>query len=138
MVVMISTFGTAQTTKGTIAGVVTDKSGAVIPGATVTAASTETGDTRSALTGSNGEYRLETLTPGTYVVTVSASGFGKTKVEGVIVRTSILTSNNIQLVIGTTTAEVTVEASADTIQTESGELSKTISATAIQNMPYAS
>jgi hypothetical protein len=137
LVVMISTFGTAQTTKGTIAGVVSDKTGAVIPGATVTAASTETGDTRTAVTGSNGEYRLETLTPGVYVVTVSASGFGKTKVEGVVVRTSILTSNNIVLVIGTTAAEVTVEASADTIQTESGELSKTISATAIQNMPYS-
>jgi hypothetical protein len=136
MVVMLASFGTAQTTKGTIAGVVTDKSGAVIPGATVMV--TAEGETRSAVTGTNGEYRLEALTPGVYEVFVTAQGFSKTKIEGVTVRTSVVTSNNISLAVASTAAEVTVEAAADTIQTESGELSKTISSNSIQNLPYGS
>jgi hypothetical protein len=49
----------AQTTKGTIAGVVTDAQGLVVPGAAVTAASIETGDVRSTTTGPQGEYRIE-------------------------------------------------------------------------------
>lgn len=136
MLVLVASFAMAQTTKGTIAGVVTDKSGAVVPGATVTATAANGGDTRTATTGQSGEYRLETLTPGEYVVTVKAQGFAITKVSGVTVRTSIITSNNVAMEVAGTTETVTVEASADAIQTESGELSKTISSDAIVNLPY--
>lgn len=138
MLTMLVGIGVAQTTKGTIAGVVTDATGAVVPGATVTAAASAGGETRTTVTGSNGEYRLEPLTPGEYAVTVAAQGFSKTKVSGVVVRTSIITSNNVQLSIAATGETVEVIASADTIQTESGELSKTIAETAVQSLPYAS
>ena len=71
----------AQTTKGTIAGVITDAQDAVVPGAIVTAAPAEGGSVRSTTTGSNGEYRIETLVPGRYTLTVVAKGFAETIVR---------------------------------------------------------
>jgi hypothetical protein len=67
----------AQTTKGTIAGVVSDAQGLVVPGAAVTAAAVDGGDVRSTTTGPNGEYRIEALTLGKYTVTVKAKGSRK-------------------------------------------------------------
>jgi hypothetical protein len=138
ILVLLASFAVAQSTNGTIAGVVTDNTGAVVSGASVSATGVASGETRTAVTGTSGEYRIESLTPGPYVITVKASGFAHTKIEGVVVRTSTITSNNVSLQVATTNEEVTVAASADTIQTESGELSKTISTTAIQDLPYGS
>src|SRR5262245_46719876 len=58
-----------------IAGVVKDQSGAVIPGATVTARNVDTGLTRAAVSDSGGEYRLVSLPPGRYSVATELSGF---------------------------------------------------------------
>ncbi len=138
VLVVFASITIAQSTKGTIAGVVSDKSGAVVPGASVTATAVDGIDSRSVVSGSNGEYRIEPLTPGDYVVTVEAKGFAKTKVQGVVVHTSVITSNNIAVAIAGTTETVTVEAQSDAIQTESGELSKTLSTKAIQDLPYGS
>src|SRR5262249_40930334 len=58
-----------------VTGVVRDASGAIIPGATVTARNTDTGLTRTAVTDGQGEYRLPSLPPGKYAVTCELSGF---------------------------------------------------------------
>jgi hypothetical protein len=128
----------AQTTKGTIAGVVTDAQGLVVPGAAVTAAAVEGGDVRSTTTGSNGEYRIESLTLGKYTVTIRAKGFAETIVRDVAVNASIITSTNVELKIAGGVETVTVEAGAETIQTESGELSKTIAQVDVKDLPYSS
>ena len=100
----------AQTTKGTIAGVVTDAQGLVVSGASVTAAAMEGGDVRSTMTGPIGEYRIESLNLGRYTVTVKAKGFAETIVQGVAVNASIITSTNVELKIAGGTETVTVEA----------------------------
>jgi hypothetical protein len=138
LVIFVGAFGFAQSTNGTLAGTVTDSSGAVVSGATVTATSQTGSESRSATTGQSGEYRIESLTPGTYSIEIKASGFGTTKVSNVNVRTSAVTSSNVQMKIGNADTSVTVEASADAIQSESGELSKTIPQVAIVDLPYAS
>jgi outer membrane receptor protein involved in Fe transport len=138
MLVMLAGAAMAQSTNGTIAGVVTDKSGAVVSAAKVDVAGVASGEVRTTVTGNSGEYRFESLTPGEYTITVTASGFAKTKVEGVTVRTSVITSNNVALTVASSNEEVTVAAAADAIQTESGELSKTISTSAIEDLPYGS
>src|SRR3569623_1654062 len=94
LLVMLAGVAWAQASNGTIAGVVTDHSGAVVSGAAVSATGIASGETRTAVTGSSGEYRIESLTPGQYVITVKATGFATTIVEGVVVRTSTITSNN--------------------------------------------
>ena len=62
---------------GDITGTVTDPSGAVVSGATVTLKSDANGSTRNTTSGSNGTYRFPLLSPGSYTVTVTASGFSK-------------------------------------------------------------
>jgi Carboxypeptidase regulatory-like domain/TonB-dependent Receptor Plug Domain len=137
MLVLVGTLA-AQTTKGTIAGVVSDAQGLVVSGASVTAAAMEGGDVRSATTGPIGEYRIESLSLGRYTVTVRAKGFAETIVEGVAVNASIITSTNVELKIAGGTETVTVEAGAETVQTESGELSKTIPQVDVKDLPYIS
>jgi hypothetical protein len=128
----------AQTTRGSIAGVISDSSGAVISNATVSATPEAGGEARSVTTGSNGEYRIESLNPGLYRVEASAQGFSKKTVEHVAVRTSQIASTSLALQVGNASETVTVEAGADQIQTETGELSKTIPVQEIRDLPYIS
>ncbi len=63
-----------QTITATLTGSVSDATGAIIPGATVAATNTSTGVSRSTVSSETGEYRISSLTPGTYEVTVERSG----------------------------------------------------------------
>lgn len=128
----------AQATKGTIAGTVSDKTGAVVTGASVTAAAKNGGETRTTTTGGNGEYRIESLNPGVYIVTVSSPNFSTAKVENVEVNTSLVTSVNVKLEVGGGEQSITVEATAAQVQTESGDLSKTIPLKGVRDLPLAS
>src|SRR5580698_9301817 len=90
----------AQSSDGTIVGTVTDTSGAAVPKAKVTAASKELGIERSTTTDTAGGYRIENLLPGTYVVTVEASGFSHFELAGIHVKGSLEVSANASLQIG--------------------------------------
>lgn len=70
----------AQLPTATILGDVKDSSGAVVAGAKVTARDTDTGQTRTAITGQDGAYRLDALQVGNYEITAEKSGF-KTEVQ---------------------------------------------------------
>ena len=131
--------GFAQATNGTIAGSVVDAAGAVVVGATVTATSLETGDKRSATTNKVGAYRIESLLPGNYRVEVTADTFAKTTVDKTVVNASVITSVNVTLRPGS--ASTSVEVSADTVaalKTDSGELSDTLSAREVNDLPISS
>jgi outer membrane receptor protein involved in Fe transport len=127
----------AQTSKGTIAGTVTDASGAGVPGATVSAQNT-LGETRTTTTGGFGEYRITAILPGIYQVKVSASGFAVVVVDNVEVGASVEKSLDIHLEVSAATQTITVEGSGATLQTESAELSDAISKTEIQQLPINS
>ena len=136
LLLSLSVFG--QTTRGTIAGVITDSTGAVVSGATVTATAVAGGEPRTTTSGSGGEYRIEALTPGAYNISVEAAGFATTKINNVIVRTSLVASNNVTMSVRSASETVQVEANADQIQTESGELSKTIPVVQVKDLPISS
>ncbi len=137
MLVLFAGMSLAQTSSGTIAGVVTDQTGAVVAGATVTATSTQTGVTAAAVTGDHGAFRLDSVTPGIYTVTVEAKGFTTTKVENLDVRASIVTPLNPSLKIGASTT-IEVESQIVPLATESGEISASIGTREIQDLPIAS
>jgi hypothetical protein len=109
----------------------------VVTGAKVTATPVSGGEPRSTTSGPNGEYRVESLNPGNYDVSVEAPGFATTNVQNVIVRTSLVSSNNVTMTVKSTQETVQVEANADQIQTESGELSKTIPTVQVRDLPIA-
>ena len=69
----------AQYTTGSVAGAVTDPSGASVPGASVTLTSTATGGVRTLTTGTNGQFFFPALDPGSYVLAVSAPGFAEAR-----------------------------------------------------------
>jgi hypothetical protein len=129
----------AQATNGTIAGSVVDPSHAALVGAKVTATSLQTGDRRAATTNKVGGYRVESLLPGTYRVDVAAQGFATTTVESATVHASAITSVNVTLTLGSTATTVEVNAAVVAgLKTDSGELSDTLSAVEINNLPISS
>ena len=74
----------AQEITGTITGTVTDQSGAVLPGVTVTARNTATGCTKEVVTTDTGRYTLPFLPIGTYELTFALSGFQTSTTKGIV------------------------------------------------------
>jgi hypothetical protein len=130
--------GFAQTSKGTIAGIITDPTGSAIAGATITAKDNRGAETRSVKSGSNGEYRIESITPSSWNVAAGASGFSQKEISNLDVQGSVVTSLNISLEVGAVSQTVSVEASGAQIQTESGDLSQTITSVQITKLPVNS
>src|SRR6476646_330224 len=90
-----ATTGFAQTSNGTIAGSILDKSGAAVPNATVEATSEDRGgDPRVVQTDNSGTYRIESLLPGKYTVVVKKDGFAQVKISGVEVKASLTSTFN--------------------------------------------
>src|SRR2546427_188292 len=125
--VLAASVSFAQTSNGAIAGVISDKTGAVVPKATVSATSVGMGEKREATTDSIGSYRIEALIPGKYVVVVTAPGFAELKVSNIDVKASLTTTVNGTLEISKVGVTVTVEATQEQeLHTQSAELSATI------------
>lgn len=129
----------AQTSNGTIAGTITDKTGAAVEKATVKATSQDLGKTLgTAITDASGGYRIDALIPGKYTVSITASGFSELKFTDVEVKGSFTATVSGILEVGALTSTVTVEASiGQELQTQSGEISKNISDEEIKNLPYS-
>jgi len=93
---------------GALTGTVRDNSGAVIPGVTVTLTSTDTNQTRSAITSEDGSYRFSLLPPGTYGVKFMLPGFKTSEVSSVIVRVTDTVVLDRALEVGAQSEQVTV------------------------------
>ena len=119
---------------GDLTGTVTDPSGAVVSGATVTAQSSSTGATRNATTGSNGTYRFSLLPPGSYVVSVTASGFSKAQTQ-TSVNIGQATIADVKMAVGASTQTVEVTSAAPLVQADNADLSTNFSSAMIQNQP---
>ncbi len=114
----------AQVSTGTLTGLVTDPSGAIIPGATVTATNDGTGVAVVRPTNSEGLYTLTNLIPGFYTVRAEAHGF-KTFINAHIELTVGYTQRvNFKLEVGAVTQTVTVEGQAPAVDTESDRMSE--------------
>jgi len=121
--VLVASAASAQTsTTGSIEGVVTDPNGAAVKGATVTVTSPNLIAAKTATTNDEGRYQLLALPPGTYKVSVDASGFGKYEQEGVAVnlgRTATVDAA-LQLAAASATVTVTGAAVVDATQNTTG------------------
>ncbi len=84
-VVLVNARISAQSTFGSIVGTVTDASGASVAGANVVAVNQATGETRSTTSDHAGEYRFLNIDPGSYTITVTATGFTETEDKDVVV-----------------------------------------------------
>ncbi len=135
---LIQTSSFAQTITATLTGEVKDQAGAVVPGATVTATSLDTGQAKTATTGDSGNYTIPFLPPGTYNVTVSKSGFGDTTREKI--RLEIAQTAAIDITLGVTAGTVNVSVDSNEtpiLQTETSNLETTIEQKLIEDLPTA-
>ncbi len=117
---------------GSIAGVVTDSTGAVVKGASVMLTSKATNSSQTVTTGDDGLYSFVLLQPGNYTVKTSAASFGDST-SNVEVQVGRTTDANVSLAAGSVSAVVQV--TAEGIQTTSNTFDSVQNATAIQNLP---
>src|SRR5215813_6303733 len=106
----------AQTTT-TLFGTITDRSGAVFPNAQVTATNVRTNQSRTAVTNSEGQYRIEFLPIGEYTVAMSATGFKKLVQKGVVLEVNVTTRVDATLDVGTLTEEISIAGAAPLVNT---------------------
>jgi Carboxypeptidase regulatory-like domain/TonB dependent receptor-like, beta-barrel len=125
----------AQILYGSVAGTVTDQTGAVVPGAAITIVNDNTGFNRNTTSASAGDYRITDLPGGTYTLSVTAQGFKPVKQTGINIAAGSVNQQNVQLSVGAVTQEVTVSGAAATLQTQQANVHTTISNYAVQNLP---
>jgi hypothetical protein len=127
----------AQMTRGSIAGVVRDASGAVVPGATVTVTNVATNAAQTVTSDAQGLYRAAALEPGTYTVETGLTGFRKVEQRDVVVRSALETPLDVAIVpagVGET-VQVTAEAGTAGLNKNNATIANTISARAVEELP---
>lgn len=127
-------FLSAQTST-TMYGTVTDRSGAVVPDAQITAKNLGTNLTRTAQTNSEGQYRLEFLPVGDYSVEVTATGFKKYLQKGITLTVNVNARVDAVVDVGTVTEEVSVEATAPSVNTDNAQIGRTVDNAEITTLP---
>lgn len=115
-----------QSDSTSVSGAVTDATGALLPNAKVVLRNEATGAEQTVNSNESGQYTIPNVRPGTYTVTVEASGFQTFKNTGVQVNASIPSKVDASMKIGDAGTSVVVEASNNTIQTESAVLGQLV------------
>jgi hypothetical protein len=125
----------AQILYGSLVGNVKDATQAAIAGARVTAANTQTAQSRSTVTSGDGTYSFPTLLPGSYDVTVEKEGFRVQRRQAVSVTINTVSRADMQLEIGAVTESVTVAADAALLQTDRSEVRAEVTSRQLENLP---
>ncbi len=136
---LLLTFGSGvcfgqSTNAGDIRGSVTDSSGALIPGVTVSVLNVDTGISKDFVTNQDGLYDTSSIVAGNYRITFSKDGFEKL-VRGPITLQVGFTTVNAQLNVGAMSQEVTVSADVPLLKTETSEQSTTLEARSMEQLP---
>jgi hypothetical protein len=122
----------------TLSGTVTDSSGAVIPGASVTVKRADTGVSTEAVTNAEGQFTVPALNAGTYTVTVALSGFKTVTLNDVVINAGVPAGVKVTMEVGGIEEQVVVQAGAEVVKTQSSTVSTTLSAKQIQSLPLTS
>lgn len=126
----------SQTAAGSIAGVVRDTTGAVLPGVTVEASSPVLIEkVRAAQTDAEGRYQVIELRPGTYTVTFSLGGFSTVRREGITLTTGFTANVNADLQIGSVSETITVSGQAPVVDIQNTKQQVVMTREVIENVP---
>jgi hypothetical protein len=130
-------YATAQSTSGSISGVVTDENQAVIANATVTARNTGTNESRVTTVDGGGRYRFSNMQVGNYEIIIQASGFAKLVRSGVELLLNQDAVVNIVLKLKTVEEVVTVAENASLLNTANSEVSTRFDSKRLSELPLA-
>ena len=123
-----------STASGTIAGTVTDASGAVVNGATVMLTDVSTKSSHSVTTNETGRYVFVNVDPGQYDLTISKQGFSTTKTQ-TTVKVGVAMTVNMSLQVGGSNVVVEVTAAGTELQTMNATVGNTVTSLALDNLP---
>jgi hypothetical protein len=125
----------AQEVTARIQGTVTDQSGAVVPGVSITATNVSTGVSYTVESTSDGSYQFLTLLIGTYTVSAQKSGFKDFRATGITLTVGQIYSLNIEMQVGAVAQEVTVQAAPVQVQTTTMQRGTVITENQLARIP---
>lgn len=135
VVLLFPTFVWSQRTSAKLTGTITDSSGAVIPGAKLTATAVSTRAVYMSVTDSRGFYVLDNLSPGEYQLRAAKSGFRTYVQKGVVLRVDQAVTINLVLEVGSQTQLVTVNAATPQVNTSSSTVSTEVTPEMAVDLP---
>src|ERR1700757_1529658 len=124
-----------QASSSSLRGTVTDPSGSALPGATVVVASTELQITRTSTTGAVGDYGFPALPPGTYILTVTATGFARYRQTDIQLLVNTPATANVQLKVGAASENVTVTSEAPVLNLVDASIGNSFTQIQVQQIP---
>jgi hypothetical protein len=126
----------AQSDRGSITGKVTDNTGALLPGSTITLTNEATGVSQTATPNQSGDYVFQLLNPGSYSLSIAAQGFKPERRTHIVVDVNQANEQNISLNIGAASETIEVNAGGvQQLQTESGSIGLVVEQKSIQELP---
>ena len=137
LLVLTATVAWSQVVSGTILGIVTDASGAVVPNAKTTITETQTGIKHTSVTNRSGNYYVPTLPPSQYAEKAEAQGFKTETRNNVTLLVNTNTRADIQLQPGAVTETVEVTGAAPLLQTDSAGTGDKIGTQMLQDLPLS-
>src|SRR6266852_795997 len=125
----------AQKTSGTITGTLTDPSGAVVPGATVSVVNERTGAAREAATNEEGSFSFPELEAGAYRISINKGRFKKLTLKNVELHVADVTTLNLKMEVGTAAETVMVEAAPIAVNTSTGDVGNIMLGEQVRELP---
>src|SRR5262249_24805178 len=127
--------GTAHAQTGQINGLITDNTGAVVPGVTVKAVDATTGLSRDTVTGADGRYVFTALRPTTYAITAELPGFRTSQRKGVLLQANENLTVNLAIEVGAIEESVTVAGQSPTVDVTSSTIAEVVDSKRIVELP---
>jgi hypothetical protein len=124
-----------STSTGTVAGVVTDPSAAVVSGVTVTLTDASTNHQRTTTTNASGRYIFVDVTPSMYSITVSKQGFSTSRADHLVVQVGLALTIDLSLQVGGGNTVVEVTAVGNELQTMNATVGNTLTSSAMDSLP---
>jgi hypothetical protein len=125
----------AQFDTGNITGTVSDKTGAMVPHATVAIKNVGTGVDRTRTTDQNGNFVANDVPSGTYLVTANSTGFVEAKSQQIVLNVGATANVNLVLAVAATGEQIEVTGTQATVDTSSSTSSSTLDANQVANLP---
>ena len=125
----------AQSTTGTLTGLVTDPQGAIVSGATVTLTHSETRVETRTTSNDQGEFVFPSVPPGRYSLGVEATNFKKALATDLVIEVGRASRTTVVLEVGSVTEQVTITATQDIVNSSSPTLTSVINTRQVQDLP---
>ncbi len=122
----------AQVERATITGAITDRNGAIVPGATVRITNEGTNETANLQTDTAGQYTASNLNPGSYTIEIEKSGFSKHINKGFVVQVGQTARLDVVMDVGSVTQSVEVTGAIPVLQAENASVGQVIATTAVR------